>query len=103
MSAPVEAPGQDRIQPCGFLLGVSGEWVVHYASANAGDYLGGDAGTLIGRQASDFICVEAIHDLRNRLALLRSPDAVERVFRCALIGDDRQFDLSIHQIGRAHV
>ena len=54
---------------------------------------------MIGRQASDHIGVEAIHDLRNRLALLRTPDAVERVFRSALHGDDRLFDLSIHRSG----
>lgn len=97
--APTEAAGQERIQPCGFLLGLSDEWVVLHASANAGEFLGRDASDLIGRQAGDHICVEAIHDLRNRLALLRSPNAVERVFRCALLGDERFFDLAIHRSG----
>ena len=97
--APLQAPGQEKIQPCGFLLGLSDEWVVLHASANAGEFLGRDAAELIGRQAGDHICVEAIHSLRNRLALMRSPDAVERVFRCALLGDDRLFDLAIHRSG----
>lgn len=97
--APTEAPGQDRIQPCGFLLGLSDDWVVLHASANAAEFLGRHAHELLSRQASDHICVEAIHDLRNRLALLRSPDAAERVFRCALLGDERLFDLAIHRSG----
>ena len=97
--APTQAAGQDRIQPCGFLLGLSDEWVVLHASANTREFLGRDAPELIGGQAGDHICVEAIHDLRNRLALLRSPDAVERVFRCALLGDERLFDVAIHRSG----
>lgn len=95
--APSAAPDDHRIQPCGFLLGLSDEWVVRHASATAGEFLGCDTSDLIGRQASDTFCVEAIHSLRNRLALLRGPDAVERVFRCALLGDDRLFDLAIHR------
>ncbi len=98
-AAPVEAPGQDAIQPCGFLIGLSDEWVVQYASANSAAFLGVGPGNLITSQASDHIGVEAIHDLRNRLALLRNPDAVERVFRSALYGDERLFDLSIHRSG----
>lgn len=97
--ASSEAIGQDRIQPCGFLLGLSDDWVFRHASANAAEFLGRDAHDLLGRQAGDYICVEAIHSLRNRLALLRGPDAVERVFRCALLGDERRFDLAIHRSG----
>lgn len=97
--APSEASGQDRIQPCGFLLGLSDDWVVLHASATTGDFLGRDALDLIGHQAGDHICVEAIHSLRNRLALLRGPDAIERVVRCALLGDERLFDLAIHRSG----
>lgn len=96
---PVEAPGQDAVQPCGFLLGLSDEWTVLHASANTAAFLGVGPDELIGRHASDHIGVEAIHDLRNRLALLRNPDAVERVFRSALHCDDRMFDLSIHRSG----
>ncbi len=93
------APDDHRIQPCGFLLGLSDEWVVLHASATAGEFLGRDTADLTGRQASDTFCVEAIHALRNRLALLRGPDGVERMFRCALLGDDRLFDLAIHRAG----
>lgn len=96
--APVAA-GQEPIQPCGFLLGLSDEWIVQHASANAASFLEVDATALIGEQATDHIGVEAIHDLRNRLALLRNADAVERIFRCPLHGDARLFDLSIHRSG----
>lgn len=102
-AAPVEAPGQEPIQPCGFLLGLSDDWIVQHASANCAAFLGASPDALIGSQASDQVGVEAIHDLRNRLALLRTPDAVERVFRCALHDDERLFDLSIHRSGSSIV
>ncbi len=101
--APSAAPERGGIQPRGFLLGLSEEWVVTHASANAGEFVGGAARDLIGRPASDHLSIDAIHSLRNRLALMREPDAAERMFRCALLGDERRFDLAIHRAGSAIV
>ncbi|MCA1653451.1 MAG: GAF domain-containing protein [Sphingomonadales bacterium] len=87
------------IQPHGFLLALSDDWLVEHASLNVGDFLGRDPRGLIGSPASSLLSVDAIHALRNRLALLRGPDAVERLFRCRLIGDDLHFDVAVHRSG----
>ncbi len=87
------------IQPSGFLLALSGDWQVECASANVGAFLGQEAGELIGSYASTFLADEAIHALRNRLALLREPDGIERLFACPLGHDERPFDVAIHIAG----
>ena len=87
------------IQPHGFLISLSEDWVIQRASTNVGAFLGRDAEALIGLAATDVLSVDAIHALRNRLALLRGPDAIERLFRCRLTGDDRHFDISVHRVG----
>ncbi|MDQ3077575.1 MAG: GAF domain-containing protein [Pseudomonadota bacterium] len=93
--AVLDAP---MIQPVGFLLALSDEWMVERVSTNAGDLLGCDQAGLVGSLASAFITDDAIHSLRNRLALLRGPDAVERLFLCPLTQDGRQFDIAIHNV-----
>ncbi|WP_037504161.1 HWE histidine kinase domain-containing protein [Sphingomonas jaspsi] len=90
------------IQPIGFLLAVSTDWIISRASANIEQFFGRSHDSLIGRPASEIITGDAIHALRNRLALLRGADAVERLFRCALAGDDKYYDVAIHTSG-AHV
>ena len=68
------------IQPSGFLFALSEDWRVECASANVGRFLGAEPDELIGASASAFLADATIHALRNRLALLREPDGIERVF-----------------------
>lgn len=84
------------IQPSGFLLALSDDWQVECASANVATFLDLDPGKLIGSAASTFLADETIHALRNRLALLREPDGIERLFACPLGSEGRQFDIAIH-------
>jgi light-regulated signal transduction histidine kinase (bacteriophytochrome) len=88
-----------QIQPHGFLLALSDEWLVQGASLNVGNFLGRDPRELLGQPASTLLSVDAIHSLRNRLALLRGPDAIERLFRCQLTGNDDHFDVAVHFSG----
>lgn len=88
-----------QIQPHGFLLALSDEWLVRRASLNVSDFLGRDPRELIGQPASTLLSIDAIHSLRNRLALLRGPDAIERLFRCQLTGNDDHFDVAVHIAG----
>jgi light-regulated signal transduction histidine kinase (bacteriophytochrome) len=92
-----------QIQPHGFLLALSDEWLVRHASLNVGDFLGRDPRELIGQPASALLSVDAIHSLRNRLALLRGPDAIERLFRCQFTGNDDHFDVSVHVSGACNI
>ncbi|MCY7338543.1 MAG: GAF domain-containing protein [Sphingomonas bacterium] len=95
MSKPV----LDAIQPAGFFILLSDDWSVLSASANLRDFLPCDAGDLIGRPLSTLFSDDAIHTLRNRLALLRDPDGIERVFNCPLHDDSKGFDVAIHCVG----
>ena len=92
-----------QIQPHGFLLALSEDWLVRRASLNVGDFLGRDPRELIGQPASALLSVDAIHSLRNRLALLRGPDAIERLFRCQLTGNDDHFDVAVHSSGDSNI
>jgi light-regulated signal transduction histidine kinase (bacteriophytochrome)/CheY-like chemotaxis protein len=87
------------IQPIGFLLVLTADWQISNASANAAEFLEVDERGLIGRPAADILTKQAIHTLRNRLALLRGNDALERVFRMLLQNNGRAFDIALHMSG----
>jgi len=87
------------IQPIGFLVAVSTDWIVARTSANIGTFLGIEPETMIGSPLADFMSAKLIHDLRNRLAYLNAPDMVERLFCCVLRTDGDPFDIAIHMSG----
>lgn len=85
------------IQPVGFLIALSSDWIVSRVSANIAEYFPTTVDDMIGRPVADIFTPAAIHGLRNRLAMLRGPDAVERIFGCSLIGAGHQpFDIALH-------
>ena len=102
-SKPVDLTNCDRepihilgaIQPIGFLLALTSDWLIARASDNAARFIAYSPEDLIGRPLSDFFMAKSIHDLRNRSALLRGPDAVERLFDAELVAGKR-FDIAIH-------
>lgn len=87
------------IQPVGFLIAVSTDWIIARTSANVCDYLGYEPADLIGNPLSDFFKPQLIHDLRNRVAYLVNSDTVERLFGCRLRDDDTPFDVALHCSG----
>lgn len=87
------------IQPAGFLLALSENWSIEAVSANIGEFVHCNAVELIGCPASIVLADDAIHALRNRLALLRDPDGVERLLACRLTQEDRGFDVSVQFSG----
>lgn len=86
------------IQPIGFLLALSSDWLVARASANFEDFFGREPEDVIGKPAATLLSPDAVHSIRNRLSLLRSPDASERIFRCPLIDGGKLFDIAIHMV-----
>lgn len=86
------------IQPGGFHLGLSGDWLVNAVSANVGEYIGYTAEAVLGQPVTNLLSNERIHDIRNRMALLRGHDSVEHLFQFRLT-DDRAFDLAIYRNG----
>ena len=87
------------IQPVGFLIALTGDWMVARASANVEEYLGLTPDALIGEPLGKIFASGVVHDLRNRTAMLRGPDAVERMFECRLIEGGEAFDVAIHVSG----
>ncbi|MET0307134.1 MAG: HWE histidine kinase domain-containing protein [Sphingomonas sp.] len=86
------------IQPFGFLLALSTDWLIRRASANAAQFFGTPADELLGTSAIAIFGEHAVHTLRNRLAMLRGPDAVERVFGLPVANGSR-FDFALHMLG----
>ena len=84
------------IQPLGFLLALTADWMVARASANVAEYLGLTPAEVIGRPLAAIVAAPTVHDLRNRTTLLRSPDAIERVFGTELVAGRGRFDLALH-------
>ena len=84
------------IQPIGFLLALSADWIVARASANVADFIGRSPDDLIGLPLGDIFLKTAMHELRNRTAMLRGPDAVERLFDCTLVEGTPPFDIAVH-------
>ncbi|WP_106796588.1 HWE histidine kinase domain-containing protein [Rhizobium sp. H4] len=101
---PVDLTNCDRepihqlgaIQPFGFLLAVSSDWIVTRASVNLADFLGVTQADALGRPASTLIMPEALHAIRNKLTTLRGADVVERIFAIALTPDQSKFDVAVH-------
>jgi len=87
------------IQPIGFLLALTSDWMISRVSANFAEFFDKEPAEVIGKAATTLLCPDAIHSIRNRLALLRSADASERIFRCPLFDkDSKMFDIAVHMI-----
>lgn len=85
------------IQPIGFHLGLSSEWLVNAVSANIGEFLDTSADGALGQPVTTLFSNDTIHDIRNRMALLRGDDAVEHLFRFPLGGAQPAFDLAVYR------
>ena len=62
--------GDVQIQPCGFLLELSPDWLVVRASENAHAFLGEYHSRLIGEPLASFTLAQPLHDLRNLFAVV---------------------------------
>jgi light-regulated signal transduction histidine kinase (bacteriophytochrome) len=87
------------VQPFGFLIALTADWLVSRVSANSADYIGLSPEQMLGLPISGIFRAEAIHSLRNRITLLRGPDAVERIFSLTLIDGVQPFDVAVHFSG----
>ena len=87
---PIHLLGE--IQPFGFLLAVTGQWMVAHASDNTQAFLGEAAEALIGRSLTDVLDGHAVHEIRGRLQIMRGADSVERVFNLPLRAGGEPFE-----------
>ena len=104
---PVDLTNCDRepihilgaIQPIGFLIALTADWLVARASANVAQFIGFEPDELFGKPLFELFVPKAVHDLRNRSTLLRGPDAVERIFDLELVAGRPNFDVALHFSG----
>ncbi|MFC4256500.1 GAF domain-containing protein [Altererythrobacter xixiisoli] len=92
-----------NIQPFGFLVSVGRDWLISRVSVNTAEFSGKSPDELLGKPLSDLFLPQAVHDLRNRLTLLRGPDAVERMLNVQLFDGAPPFDVALHFSGNAIV
>ncbi|WP_343610613.1 HWE histidine kinase domain-containing protein [Novosphingobium sp.] len=90
------------IQPFGYLVALSSDWIVARASANCGALLGRPADEALGHPASTFFTPAAVEQIRQRLAELPAGQ-VERLFNLPLTPDWRPFDVAVYRAGRQFV
>lgn len=84
------------IQPIGFLIALTSDWLISRVSENVAQFIGHAPADLYGRPLGEFFTTQAMHNLRNRAAMLRGPNSVERLFDCELMAGLRPFDIAIH-------
>ncbi|WP_225896816.1 HWE histidine kinase domain-containing protein [Brevundimonas goettingensis] len=84
------------IQPIGFLIALTSDWLIARVSANVADFIGRSPDALFGQPLDTVFSKRAVHNLRNRAAMLRGADAVERVFDYELVDGSGTFDVAIH-------
>lgn len=87
------------IQPIGFLLALTADWLIARVSANVAEYIGHRPEDLLGLPVAEIFSASVIHDLRNRAAMLRGADAVERLFDTVLLPGGPAFDIALHVSG----
>lgn len=81
------------IQPAGFLLVLSSDWIIVRASENVHKYLGQSHVTVVGEPLGKFVKAQALHDLRNLFSRLSSTGGSFCAYRVRLTEDQRWFDL----------
>jgi light-regulated signal transduction histidine kinase (bacteriophytochrome) len=82
------------IQPAGFLLELSPDWLILRASENAHGFLSEYHQRLIGEPLSEFTLAQPLHDLRNSLSRQRGSSGIARAYRVRLFDEPRHFDIA---------
>ncbi len=88
----------DRVQDFGFLVALANDWTITRASANLVSFLDIDASAAIGTRLDSIIGADAVHDIRNRMAMLYATGS-ERFFNVKLLSTEKLFDISLHFVG----
>lgn len=82
------------IQPAGFLLELSLDWLVLRASENVDDFLGVSHVTLIDEPLGRFLMAQPLHDLRNLFSRLSGTTGIARAYGVRLTEHNRRFDIA---------
>ena len=88
------------IQPNGFPLAVTGDWIVSRASANAERHLAVDPDAILGCPVTAPPPKAVLHDIRGRLRLTVVSGVVEHLFGQRVVPGGPLFDIAVHKTGR---
>ena len=91
----VEATG---IQPAGYLLEMSLDWIVLRASENIHRLLGESHVTLIDEPLGKFVQSQALHDLRNLFSRLSGTTGIGRAYAVRLTDDNDLVDVAFQLV-----
>lgn len=89
------------IQPFGFLLAISSDWMVRHASENASAYLG--TPVELGAPAAALLGETATASIRRHIQRLRDAESVERIFAVPVGANKTLMDMSVHHSGASLV
>ncbi|MCF3932559.1 GAF domain-containing protein [Acuticoccus sp. M5D2P5] len=92
-----------RIQPFGYLVAVSMDWMVQHVSANLGEIVGRAAEDCLGLPLQEILPGSSIHAIRDRLQGLAPGEGSERIFGIDLFGHGQRFDLAVSISGHSIV
>ena len=87
-----------QVQPAGFLLELSPDWLILRASENSHGFLGQYHQRLVGEPLASFMLAQSLHDLRNSLSRQRSGNGIARAYRVRLIDEPRYFDVAFQAL-----
>ncbi len=96
---PPDSSDELQIQPAGFLIVMSLDWIILRASENVDDFLGESHATLIEEPLSRFVQAQALHDLRNHFSRLSGSTGIARAYRVRLTEDRPRFDIAFQVSG----
>lgn len=85
---------ETRVQPAGYLLELSLDWIVLRASENVYGLLGQSHVTLIDEPLGRFVHSQALHDLRNLFSRLSGTTGIGRAYAVRLTNDPDLFDIA---------
>lgn len=85
----------DRIQSFGFLIALTNDWTIVRVSENIEGFLKADPARLLGSRFDNWITQSALHDIRNRMAIMSSTCG-ERLFEVKIVPNAPPVDLAIH-------
>ena len=83
-----------RIQPGGYLLELSLDWLVLRASQNVHELLDRSHVTLVGEPLGESVHAQALHDLRNLFSRLSGTTGIARAYRVRLTDETDVHDIA---------
>lgn len=92
-----------RVQPHGFLIQCSPDWIVTRVSANLRSWFRVQPEQALGTPLTDLLGPRLIHDLRGELQIMGERPVVGRLYDRQAAGCDRMLDLAVHRSGETIV